>query len=135
MFEYHGWITVKSSPGEEEDEDTLPRSLRSGIETLLAGLAEGTGLTHLQAVNGDTQIHLGGFTNHRGGQGSEIIEAFGRIAAMAPGSYGLLYVWDDEDPEVDRNEFQVFVMRRGTVTRQADTFLSPRVPAIEDDVD
>lgn len=133
MFEYHGWATVRSSPGEEGDEG-LSASLLSGIETLLTGLNEGPGLAHLQIANGDTQISLSGMRNHRSGQGDQVIETFCRIASMAPGSYGLLYVWDDEDPDADRNEFQVFVMGRGKVTRQADTFLSPRIPTIEDEV-
>lgn len=134
MFEYHGWITIRQSPGEEDDEGALPASLLSDIDALITSLREGTGLAHLQVVNGDTQIHLGGHTNHRGSQGDEVIETFGRIASMTPGSYGLLYVWDSEDPDGRRNEFRAFVMRRGRVTRQADTFLSPCVPTIEDGV-
>lgn len=134
MFEYHGWITVRNSPGEEEDEGALPDSVRAGIDDQLMTVEDGTSLIHRQTVNGAIQIHLAGFLNHRSSQGDALIEAFKRIAALAPGSYGLLYVWDDEDPDGRRNEFQAFVMRRGQVTRQSDSFLSPCIPTIEDEV-
>lgn len=134
MFEYHGWITVRNSPGEEDDEGALPDSVRADVDAQLMELEDGTGLIHRQTVNGAAQIHLGGFLNHRAGQGNALIETFNHIAALAPGSYGMLYVWDDEDPDGSRNEFQAFVMRRGQVTRQTDSFLSPCIPVIEDEV-
>lgn len=134
MFEYHGWITVLESPG-EDDELMLPAQLRSRIDSLIGELQKAPGMAHLVVDNGETQIYLGGMRNHRSGPGEEVLETFGRIAEIAPGSYGLLHVWDDEDPEGRRNEFQVFVMRRGTVTRHTDTFLSPRIPMVEDEVD
>lgn len=134
MFEYHGWITVRNSPGEEEGEEMIGPSLRADIDAELAKFASGIGLSHAQTVNGATQLYFGGFLNHRSGGGNDVIEAFDRIARLTPGSYGLLYVWDDEDPGDHRNAFQVFVMRRGKVTRHTDAFLSPCVPAIEDEI-
>ena len=61
-----------------------------------------------------------------------IIELFHRVADLAPGSYGLLYVHDDEDPEHDRH-FRVFRLIRGTVTEHADHLLSPVIPTLEDE--
>lgn len=56
-----------------------------------------TGLMHWQAVNGEIQVHFGSFMNHGGGRAAPIFCLFNDIAKVAPGSYGLLYVWDDED--------------------------------------
>jgi hypothetical protein len=109
MFEYHGWITIRTAPGDEDDE-TIPDSLNTDIDAVLVELENGTGLVPRQTVNGATQIHIGGFLNHRGGQGNDVIETFTRIAAVAPGSYGLLHIWDDEDRDDFRNSFQTFVM-------------------------
>ncbi|MRH87981.1 hypothetical protein GFY24_11075 [Nocardia sp. SYP-A9097] len=51
-------------------------------------------------------MHTGGHPNHRGSQGDQLIKTFCRIGQLAPGSYGLLYVHDDEDP-VHATEFRV----------------------------
>src|SRR5215467_2984439 len=48
-----------------------------------------------------------------------------------PGSYGLLYVWDDESNQ-HPNEFRVFKLARGRVTEHSDVLLSPVIPALED---
>jgi hypothetical protein len=64
------------------------------------------------------------------------------LAATGPGSYGLVYVHDDEDvgdagrlrgrDGTDRsNEFRVWRLLGGTVEELADPFLSPIVPRID----
>jgi hypothetical protein len=82
-------------------------------------------------VNGSAQLHLGGLLNHRRGQGEEMLQAFRRIGEVAPGSYGLLYVHDDEDPAGRENEFQVFMLRRGKISVDRDRYLSPCIPNID----
>lgn len=57
---------------------------------------------------------------------------FRRLGEVAPGSYGVLYILDDEAPGLD-DEFQIIAMRRGQIVRFTDTHLSPCVPTIEDD--
>jgi len=76
-------------------------------------------------------LHLGGHPNHRGQHGDEVIALFTEIGKLAPGSYGLLYVYDDEDPEHNEG-FRVLRLARGVVTEHADPFLSPVVPTLED---
>ncbi|MGW4942517.1 Imm7 family immunity protein [Actinoplanes sp. NPDC004185] len=128
MFEYHGWITLRSTA--EAVDDDPPLRLEE-IQHLVNQLA-GHGLTDLRPVNGQYQVHLAGHPNHRGTQGTDVIELFGRVGALAPGSYGLLYVHDDEDPEHNL-EFRVFRLMRGIVTEHADHFLSPVIPTLEDE--
>ncbi|MGW4467747.1 Imm7 family immunity protein [Micromonospora sp. NPDC004704] len=128
MFEYHGWITLRST-AEAVDDD--PPLRFEEIQDLVNDLA-GHGLTDLRPINGEYYVHLGGFPNHRGTRGSEVIDLFTKIGQLAPGSYGLLYVHDDEDPEHELN-FRVFRLVRGTVTEHPDHLLSPVIPTLEDE--
>ncbi|MGR6542089.1 Imm7 family immunity protein [Paenibacillus tundrae] len=54
------------------------------------------------------------------------------IGVMAPGSYGMLYVFNDEHPK-HFNEFNVYVLTRGNVEERNDPFLSPLIPTVADD--
>lgn len=66
---------------------------------------------------------------------SETKEAFAlsqKIGEIAEGSYGLIYLYDDEDTTGKENQFQVFVLARSIVKEVHDTFLSPITPTIED---
>jgi Immunity protein 7 len=131
MFEYHAWVTVHSSPGDEEDADL--KAAFDATEREVQPLQGGTTEASLRWVNGAAQLHISGFLNHRSGEGQQVIECFQRIAKVAPGSYGVLYIRDDEDSSGRNNEFQVVVMRRGAIFAAADNFLSPCVPVIEDE--
>jgi len=88
-------------------------------------------LMDLRPMNGEHYLHLGGCPNHGGTYGQALINLFTEVGRLAPGSYGLLYVHDDEDP-VHADGFRVFRLVRGEVTEHADHFLSP-VTTLEDD--
>jgi hypothetical protein len=53
---------------------------------------------------------------------------FSEVARIAPGSYGVLYALEHG---VD-DSWERWVMRRGTVKREADTSLSPHRGSVED---
>ncbi|WP_225728934.1 MULTISPECIES: Imm7 family immunity protein [unclassified Nocardia] len=127
MFEYHGWISLRATAAAVDDEPPLPLA---EIEVLVGELS-GYALMDLRAMNGNHYVHMGGHPNHRGIHGDRLITMFRRIGELAPGSYGLLYVRDDEDPH-HPTEFRVYRMVRGAVTEQADTLLSPVIPVLED---
>jgi len=131
MFEYHAWITIQHSAGDEDDADLNAAYLRAEEELL--PLQGDPSLVNLRWINGMAQLHLSGFLNHRSGEGQNVIDAFYRIGAVAQGSYGVLYMLDDEDQGGKNNEFQVLVMRRGQVTQEEDHFFSPYIPLIEDE--
>jgi hypothetical protein len=60
------------------------------------------------------------------------------VAENLPGSYGLLYVHDDEDiqdEEDNSNTFVVWKITRGKLTQEKDNYLSPCIPVIEDEYD
>ncbi|MET9491317.1 Imm7 family immunity protein [Nocardia sp. NPDC006630] len=131
MFEYHGWVTVQSSAGDENDSES--EAALTAAAAVLQGLQSAPGLADIRTVNGVNQIHIAGCSNHKGSQGDQVIEVFAEIGRVAPGSYGILYVRDDEDSSGRENEFQVTVMRRGAVSSWRDELLSPCIPVIEDD--
>ncbi|MFD5155943.1 Imm7 family immunity protein [Streptomyces mutabilis] len=127
MFEYHGWITVRETATDDDDE---PR-LRQIVDELHLHLAQMDSpyLLDLRWMNGEPFIHLGGYSNHR--SSPDVVELFEHVAVVAPGSYGLLHVMDDEDPEHE-NEVRVLRLVRGRVTQHTEALLSPYIPAVED---
>jgi hypothetical protein len=84
----------------------------------------------IRALNNETHLWLTGNNNHAVWHRA-IIALFRYIADVAPGSYGLLYTEDDEDPE-HPNQFRVWVLARGTLAERGDPFLSPHFPVVED---
>lgn len=49
-------------------------------------------------------------SNHSGSHGDRILQLFRDAATIAPGSYGLLYVLDDDDQAGRANEYRAFRM-------------------------
>jgi hypothetical protein len=91
------------------------------------------GFVDFRWENGVPMLHVGGMPNHFGRQGQEVIDLFKYVARVAPGSYGLLLTYDDEDPDPRRRgAFRVLRLARGEVSEHADPFLSPVAPTIED---
>lgn len=134
MFEYHGWIKIRASAAYPEDgafDEELSNEAEAQIRSLVDDLS-GYALMQLEQLNVEQFIHFAGVPNHRGTHGRLIIDLFTQVGRIAPGSYGLLYVHDDEDQDGWNNEHQVFRMVRGQVTRHKDPFLSPVVGLLED---
>ena len=129
MFEYHGWVTLRETAGLDDDDTALDEAVQS-VRRLVEEL-DSPYLADLRWMNGVPFLHLAGFANRRGPAGDEVIGLLTDVGRAAPGSYGLLYVHDDEDPE-HRNGFRVFRLVRGKVSEHADPFLSPYVPTVED---
>lgn len=123
MFEYHGWIALRSTAEAVDDEPPLRLGEIQALVDELAGYA----LMDLQAMNGTYYVHVGGNPNRRGVHGAAVIDLFTQVGRLAPGSYGLLYVHDEVDAD-----FRVFRLVRGVVTEHADSFLSPVIPTLED---
>jgi hypothetical protein len=129
VFEYHGWVAIRETAG-LDDNDARLRQQVTEIQERLAELGD-YGLLDLRWMNGAPFLHLAGKPNHRGAWGTAILDTFERAGQIAPGSYGLLYVWDDESNQYP-NEFRVFKLARGQVTEHPDVLLSPVIPALED---
>ena len=79
----------------------------------------------LRSANGSVHVWLAGSHNHRD---EAVIGLFRSIAAAAPGSYGVMYVLDDDVGCT----WERLVMRHGTVSLEADMSLSPHIGVVED---
>ena len=134
MFQMHGWAVVRSDTYEStgEAEATLLARLQEQIE-----LTQVTNIrVHLDVgLNGD--LHVLSVDGHRNHRYIPVIDLFGWLAANGPGSYGLLYVLDDEDFKTGdfQNEFRVWRLARGVLEERSDPFLSPAIPTVEDPYD
>jgi len=133
MIEYQGWATIREAFNEQgEDEEKLV-----SVTHKLAMLVDELGqrpwceATFTQ-INGEYRLFIMGNRNHASGDWPEVLALFEWVAENAPGSYGILSIHDDEDAENRNNEFQVFVLRRGTLKRGFDPHLSPYIPMVEE---
>ena len=128
VFEWHGWATIVASPGAEDDAaaEANQRAAEARVARVIAGAAGVANETlDLRSANGSVHLWLAGSHNHR----DETVTAlFRSIAKAAPGSYGVMYVLDDDLSYT----WERLVMRRGTVSREVDTSLSPHIGVVED---
>ena len=125
MFEFHGWAVV------------IGAGMESGLgldPVLNAALTEARNGFSIAEVampgNGMRVVYVHGLRNHAR---PAILHLFEAIARTAPGSYGLLYVRDQEDRRGAGydDSFRVWRLAHGQLTEEADPFLSPCVPTIE----
>lgn len=135
MFEFHGWATIRCSDREAEFEpigrdpkvDAIKR-VRTAINEVHD---EFSAFDVRQAGNGLVVLAAHGLRNHRY---EPVIDLFRWIAADLPDSYGLLYVYDDEDSGRGSdftNEFRIWRLALGKFEEVADTILSPYFPTVE----
>lgn len=130
MFEFHGWATIRDNTSETNDD--ISAQIVDKIENQISSFNWDRGILEIKAVNGEYHLVVSGFTNHKSQEADEVFSLFQYISDIAPGSYGILNVRDDEDANGKNNVFQVFVLTRGKFTEREDCYLSPVVPVIED---
>ena len=149
MFSAYGWVIARSSRDPyigvaPDDVDPVDDQVTSADDALFARLQQ-----FLQAheppdlnwnfrtdMNNDRGILLmSSSTNHRAKQPT-ILAVLSWLAENGPGSYGLVYVHDDEDDGERRrggdhtNVFRVWRLLPGRVEELDDPFLSPIFPLI-----
>ena len=134
MYEYHGWITVRTKYEniETEDEDDLLLKTVADIKKYIINLNWGHGVLDIRPINAEFHIWTSGYHNHKPLEKDSPVEFFRYVGDVAPGSYGILYVRDDYDMEHENyNKFKVYVLARGQLREYEDPFLSPFVPVVE----
>lgn len=138
MFEYHGWATLRDSlpwlrpPGTPHPggADALTRSTLTIVQAEIETVRNDFQIAEVQVLNGSAQLRLAGLRNHRR---PAVIEVFRRVAEVAPWSYGMLHVFDDELDGENGNRWVAYVMKRGSVTEEIDPHLSPHIDVVEDE--
>ena len=130
MVEMHGWITIRETYEVTDDANNIDAI----VDDINRDLDE-LGYPDLKPkwINGECFLQCSVFTNHWGEHNQDILNIYYLIAKKAVGSYGLLYVHDDES-ETDSNVFVVYKLARGKVERTVDTLLSPYIPTVEDSI-
>jgi Immunity protein 7 len=121
---------MSPAPEDETDAAAAFAQIREWLKTVPN---YGSCVGEWRVLNGKDMVFLQGYPNRPRGIDKEkldnaLVDLFERIAALAPGSYGLLYALNDD---VDPN-FQVWMLRKGKVERRDDPFFSPFVPTVED---
>ena len=117
-----------ASPGPEDDAaaEARQRDAEAQVARLIAAAAGAANETaDVRPANGSVHVWLAGSHNHRDGAATGLFRA---IARAAPGSYGVMYVLDDDVSST----WERWVMRRGTVSRETDASLSPHIGVVED---
>lgn len=135
MYEYHGWVSLRDSAG--DDDELVSAATVTAVTELLDASSLCVYLADVREVNGAHVVTVAGFPNHAP---ADVLETYCRIAELAPGSYGVLDVYDDEAGPAtgdgfrpdDNNTWFSYVMARGTVRRHRNPWLSPHVPTVED---
>ena len=130
MIELHGWVTIRETYkvtfDEEEHIEIIVQKIRDEIDKLRWFKPT------IKVMNGEWFLEFSQFSNRKDSRSREIFELYKRIGEIALGSYGLIYLYDDEDMEGKENLFQVFSLARGIVEEREDSYLSPVIPTIED---
>lgn len=127
MVELHGWLSIRET---YEDEDLLSPKEIDEIMQKVKDIISVNGMK-LQYENGSPFINTLFCSNHRTSEVDDIIETYKSISKTATGSYGVIYLHDDEDSE-HYNEFQIYVFKRGECINKIDRDFSPCIPTIED---
>ncbi len=135
MFEFHGWLSLRVDEQDDPDlailEERLDRAERALLNEVEKVDDDFSVFELRRAGNALRYLAVHGVTNHRY---SQVIDLFRWAADNLPETYGLLYVWDDEDDREGgdhTNAFRVWRVAQGALTEHADPFLSPCVPVIE----
>lgn len=127
MVEVHGWITLRETYKlvEEENIEGILEKIQREIDSCAYPSLQ------IKVNNGEYFIEFSRYANHRSGDVTDLLSLFETVGRIAEGSYGLLYMHDDEDRE-HYNDFVVYRLARGRVTVFQDSFLSPLIPVVED---
>ena len=142
MYEFHGWVVLAYHTHDinQERQDEAVNKFRAFLRDL--HIEDFSMLCRLNGMDSFVITHM---HNHLS---EYVIDIYKWIAENLPGSYGLLYIHDDEDfagsyqsykyedPTVDNsNKFFVYRLARGQLTKHEDPFLSPYIPTVEDPYD
>lgn len=128
MVEIHGWITLRETYRVVDDEDMegVLAEIRNEINRL-AYLS-----LQIKVKNGQHFIEFSLYANHMSKDARDLLSFFEKAGGIAEGSYGLLYMHNDEDSR-GYNDFVVHRLARGKVTIFRDEYLSPFIGTVEDE--
>jgi len=130
MYAYRLWIELRESTEDADCGELVAKAqeLQSLIHEKLTMIRQPD--TCVANVNYSMIFQCSGGSNHRGTNHDNLLEVLRFVVSRLPGSFGLVYWSDDEDPDMDG--FRVIVIARGQLHERLDPFLSPKNPTVED---
>ena len=132
MFEFHGWITLRDVFTCEMEENDNFDAIADEFRIELEKMDWCNGFHDIRIVNGEYQMIISGFLNHRSQEVDDLFDLYEKISKKAIGSYGLLYIHDDEDKSGNDNNFIVYSIAKGKIQKHIDTYLSPFIGTVEE---
>ena len=128
MYEYYGWASIPNDANQNNEEKLKPVLLE--LENKIKTDFVFNDVAYLNNLNGTVVLNIAGNHNHRN---NLAVDLFTWIAQNVVGSFGLLYIMDDEDNRAEKgNRFLVWRLARGVLQEFDDPFLSPFIPIVED---
>jgi len=130
MIEINGWISIHITTDGEDNSEKYRNAIEKidGIVQPLKGFNQ---FFKIEALNGFYTLFIGLNHNHDNGYNDLILNLSNKVCNIAPGSYGILYIRNDEDKS-NFNKFKVLKIAKGKVTIEEDRYISPCNPVIED---
>lgn len=126
MIELHCWITIRADyNSDNECNENVLRLIKNELDTHHYNSIE------IKAMNGEYYIEFSLYANHFSQDTKELLHLFVYIGRIAVGSYGLLYLHNDES-DTSGNSFRIYSLAKGVVNVHDDPFLSPCIPTIEE---
>lgn len=144
MICIHGWVVILEAFKESDESNTaLYHALKIVGEKIDQIINKSPNkneprnrcfntIIECAVLNGSHHMFVMADWNHKDGRWYSVLELYQLIAKVAPGSYGVLHVRDDEDSDGYENAIQAYVLRKGKLKRHKDPFLSPCIPMIEE---
>ncbi len=121
MVEYYGWINI--SDNEYESSEKEINRIITLIKEEINKFDLDNRILELKCINGNIVVTIAGAANHKSFDVVEILDFYRNVPKIAKGSYGLLFLLDDEGASPDT--FQIFKIRKGEVIIEDDILLSP----------
>ena len=121
MIQINGWLEIiPTYLNEDVHTEIDEEAINFQVDDIIANLEYND--IQIISKNGFKVINFFLNTNHKTEEAEEMLQTFEKIAKVATGSYGLLYVWDEYE---DEDNFRVLVARKGVVEWKKDEFFSP----------
>jgi len=138
LITYHGWAVTRTGlplgvggPDEFEQWSRAEAALFEHLKGEVEKLDESVRSCFFfnDGFNGMWSVAVTGQFNHRR---DAIMDMYRWLADHGPGSYGLLFVRDDEDPRSSEfYEWRVWRLSRGKLHEFDDLYISPHFPTLE----
>lgn len=120
MLEVHGWITLRESYKANDEEENMKLIFRK-IKEKVYELDWTTNLLDIRYCNGTPNLSIALFANRISQEVNDLFELLKFICKEAKGSYGLIYICDDETSD----NFVCYIICKGNIDKVEDSFLSP----------